>query len=227
MEKIELNAKKRDKKESVKKLRNNNFIPAVIYGPYISPLSVTVNYADFEKVYRQTGSSRIFELLIDKKEKRNVLVQDIQKDPIKDTFIHIDFHAIRMDEKITANIPIKYEGVSPAVKDKSGVLVKNIDELEIECLPKDLPREFLVDIAILKDLNSAIRIKDLKGYENVKINANLNDVIVTVAPPRTEKELASLEEKVEEKVEEVEGVKKAEKVEEGEEKDEKKDEKAK
>lgn len=224
-ENIELVATKRDIKESKNKIRKNKSIPAIVYGAHISAFPVAVSYVDFEKVYRQVGYSQIFLLKVGDAEKSNVLISEVQKDPVKDTYIHVDFHAIRMDEKITANIPVKYVGISSAVKDKEGVLIKNIDELEIECLPKDLPREITVDISVLQELNSSIRIRDLKGYEHIKINADVNEVLATVAPPRSKEELEGLEEKVEEKVDEIEGVKKVEKVEEGEEKDEKKDEK--
>ncbi len=214
MSQIELNSKKREKKESLKKMRANKIIPAVVYGPHISPISVSVNYVDFEKVYHAAGTSQIFSLLVDKNGKKDVLIYEVQKDPVKDFYTHIDFHAIKMDEKIKAKVPVKYHGVSPAVKDKGGILIKSIDELEVECLPKDLPREISVDLSSLLEINSAFRISDLKGYEAVKIEADKNDTLVTIAPPRTEKELAGLDEKVEEKVDEVEGVKKEEKVEE-------------
>lgn len=208
MNQIELKSRKREKKDSLNKMRAKKIIPAVVYGPHMSPITVAVDYVEFQKVYQKTGTSQIFTLSIGEKDKKDVLVYEVQKDPVRDFYIHIDFHAIKMDEKIKAMVPVKYHGVSPAVKDKGGILIKSIDELEVECLPKDLPREISVDLSTLLEINSSVRISDLKGYEAVKIEAGQNDALVTIAPPRTEQELASLSEKVVENVESVEGVKK-------------------
>ncbi len=208
MNQIELKSRKREKKDSLNKMRAKKIIPAVVYGPHMSPVTVAVDYVEFQKVYQKTGTSQIFTLFIGEKDKKDVLVYEVQKDPVGDFYIHIDFHAIKMDEKIKAMVPVKYHGVSPAVKDKGGILIKSIDELEVECFPKDLPREISVDLSTLIEINSSVRIKDLRGYEAVKIEADKNDALVTIAPPRTEQELASLSEKVVENVESVEGVKK-------------------
>lgn len=208
MNQIELKSSKREKKDSLNKMRAKKIIPAVVYGPHMSPITVAVDYVEFQKVYQKTGTSQIFTLFIGEKDKKDVLVYEVQKDPVRDFYIHVDFHAIKMDEKIKAMVPVKYHGVSPAVKDKGGILIKSIDELEVECFPKDLPREISVDLSTLLEINSSVRISDLKGYEAVKIEAGKNDALVTIAPPRTEQELASLSEKVVENVESVEGVKK-------------------
>src|SRR4030042_2865598 len=108
-----------------------------------------------------------------------------------------------MEEKIKAEVPLNFIGESLAVKAEAGVLVKNIKEVEIEALPKDLPHHIDVDISALENFEDHIFVKDINVPGGVKIIADENEIVASVIPPRSEEELAALEEKVEEKVEEV------------------------
>jgi len=218
MNKIELKSKTREKLGKVKSIRADKKITCILYGPEIKKsIPLEINYRDFKKVYYEAGESTIIELSIDDKDKKNVLIKDIQLDPITSGYNHVDFYQINMKEKIFANVELNYIGVSPAVKDLAGILVKNLNEIEVNCLPGDLPKEITVDISVLKTFDDFIRIKDLKISDKVEISANIEDIVTTVTPPRSEKELEALNEEVEEKVDEVEGVKKEETtVEEGE-----------
>ena len=137
---------------------------------------------------------------------KNVLIYDVSKDPVTDKFTHIDFYAVRMDKLITTEVPLVFEGESLVVETEDGVLVKNITEVEVEALPTDLPREIKVDISTLRTFDDLIHIKDLRVSEGVKILAEPEEMIASVTPPRSEEELAALEEEVEEKIEEVEKV---------------------
>ena len=114
-----------------------------------------------------------------------------------------------MTEKMRTKVSLNFIGRSKAVKE-GGVLVKNLEEIEVECLPLDLPHEIKVDISKLKTFDDVIKIEDLAIPPKVKILENKDEIVATVTPPRTEEELKALEEEVEEKVEEVEGVKKEE-----------------
>jgi large subunit ribosomal protein L25 len=116
-----------------------------------------------------------------------------------------------MTEKLTATVPIHFIGDAPAVKGLGAILVKNLSEVEVECLPMDLPHALEVNLETLAAFNTAIRVSDLKVSDKVKILANLDEVIVTVEEPRSEEELKALEEKpVEADVTKVEGVVKPE-----------------
>ncbi|MFZ5559813.1 MAG: 50S ribosomal protein L25 [Patescibacteria group bacterium] len=208
---LELKAQAREEAgRRLKTLREKGFIPAVVYGPGHKPVSIQVNYEDFRKVFDEAGESTLLKLKIQKPnskdDMRDVLIHDIAKDPVTDKFIHIDFYQVRMDKVITAEVPLVFEGEAPAVKNLDGVLVKNITEVEVEALPKDLPHEIKVDISSLDSFDKHIRTKDLKLSPGVKILADLEEVIISVEPPRTEEELKELEEKPEVKVEEVEKV---------------------
>lgn len=135
--------------------------------------------------------------------KRNVLIHDVAYNPLSEQILHIDFYQVKMDEKIKAKVPLVFLGESEAVKGEGGILIKNIQEIEIEALPADLPHHIDVDISGLKTFEDKILIKDLALPPNIKIQAEPEEIIASVVPPRSDEELAALEGKVEEKVEEV------------------------
>ena len=204
-----LQVKIRDLQNKPKKLRREAMVPAVLYGHKVKNVFLIVDRKQFQKVFKEAGESSLIDLAIEKEKKpRKVLVKEVQRDPVSGEYLHIDFYEVRMTEKITAEAPLEFKGVSRAVKDLDGVLVKNLDEIEVSCLPQDLPHSILVSISSLKTFDDVIYVKDLDIPKNVEVLAHPEDVVVSVMPPRSEKELEELEEKVEEKVEEVEGVKK-------------------
>lgn len=207
MEKISLEAKIR--KEKAKHLKKQGKIPAILYGHKVKPQMLFVNYNDFSRVFVKVGESGILSLKIDSQEK-DVLVKEVQKDPISGKYIHIDFYQIKKGEKIKATVPFVFVGEAAAVKELGGVLEKPLEEIEVECLPKDLPHEIKVDITSLKTFDHIIRIKDLKIPAEIKVLEDQEEAVALVSPPRAEEELKALEEEVVEKVEEVEGVKKEE-----------------
>jgi len=223
MNKLEAKHRKISGKK-VKSLRESGVIPAVLYGPKVKePQILEVEYEKFRDVFKKAGGSSLIKLKIDKDEK-DVLIRDVQEDPMSGNFLHVDFYEVPMTEKIKLTIPLKFIGESEAVKNLSGILVKNIFEVEIESLPKDIPTEVDVDITVLKTFEDTIKIKDIVIPSGVKIMASPEEIIALVSPPRTEEELKELDEKAEEKVEEVQKVEK-EKVKEGEETEEAKEQK--
>lgn len=203
---IELNTQDREAIGSkLKALREKGFIPAIVYGAGQKNISIQVDYQEFKKVFEEAGESTIIKLKIGDKAK-NVLIHDIAKNPVNDKFIHVDFLQVRMDKVITAEVALVFEGEAPAVKELEGVLIKNITEVEVEALPKDLPHELKVDISGLETFDDHIKIKDLKLPEGVKVLVDSGETIASVTPPRTKEELEELEKMPEEVVEEaVEG----------------------
>lgn len=207
MTKINLKSKIREEVgKKLDKYRKEGMIPAVIYGHKIKPQNLWVNYLDFNKVFEKAGESTVIEMEIEGKDKVNALIHEIQSDPLSGKFSHIDFFQVRMDEKIETDVPLEFFGESPAVKELGGILVKNLDEIKISCLPANLPSEIKVDISKIKTFDDHIKVKDIIIPENVKVLEEEETVVALVSPPRTEEELASLEEKVEEDVTKVEGV---------------------
>lgn len=202
---------------SPKAVRRLGRIPGILYGHGIKPQNVEVDAREFNKVFSQAGSTSLVTLSITDGEKHPVLVREIQQHPLKEHVTHVDYYRVRMDEALRAQVPLRFVGESPAVKNLSGVLVRNMDEIELEALPQDLPHDIEIDISLLTTFDSLIRVADLKLPKEVKVMQEGDAVIALVQRPRTEEELASLATEVKEDVEAVEGVKKEEPVAEGEE----------
>jgi large subunit ribosomal protein L25 len=211
MDKVKLAAKNRaEKGKKTNKGRKEGLIPAVIYGRKIASESLWVNALDLRRLLKKSGESTIINLEIDGKNDRNVIIHEIQRNPLTHKIIHVDFYQVRMDEKIETNVELIFVGEAPAVKDLGGVLVKNISEVEVKCLPADLPAHIDVDIASLKTFEERILVKDLKVGKGVEIMQEEETVVVLVTPPRSEEELKDLEGKVEEDLTKVEGMVKPE-----------------
>jgi len=174
--------------KKVNKFRKAGQIPAVIYGHGIKSQPLFVVAKDFEKVYKEAGESTLIALEIDGK-KRNVLIHDLARDPLKGQILHIDFYEVRMDEKVKAHIPLVFIGEAPVVKTEGGILIKNIQEVEVEAKALDLPHQIEVDISGLKTFDDNIYIKDLKISNQIKILAEPDEVVASVIPSRKEEEI--------------------------------------
>ncbi len=195
---MKLNAKNREITGSkVKTLRKNDEIPAVLYGKGITSLNLTLDIKEFNKVYKEAGESTILDLRLDgKSEDKNVLIHHVDFDPVSDFIIHADLYQVNMKEEVTANVPLVFSGESVVVKTENGVLIKNIHEVEVSSLPKDLPHEIIVDLSLLEKFGDVISISDLKISENVNVKLGGDEAVVSVIPPRTQKEIEALSEEV-------------------------------
>jgi large subunit ribosomal protein L25 len=188
------------------KLRKAGKLPAVLYGYNVKPQNLEINEREFFKVLKQAGENTILSLNVDGKTVP-VLIHEVQNHYLRDNPIHVDFYAVNMTEKIKVNIPVHFTGEAPAVKALGGTLVKNLSEIEVECLPADLPHAIEIDIAALKTFEDAIRVADITVGDKVEVLTNPDEVIVTTEAPRSEEEMKALEEKpVEADVTKVEGV---------------------
>jgi len=170
--------------KKVKSLRQQGLIPAELYGHGFENLHLDVPAKEFSRTFKEAGESAIIRLKVKNKEGKeeeiNVLIHDFQKNPLTDEISHIDFYRVRMDEKIKTSIPLEFIGVSPAVEEKDGILVKAMQLIEIEALPGDLPHHLEVDIGLLSDIGTSIRVKNLKAGEGVKILVGLETVVATI-----------------------------------------------
>lgn len=205
---LNLETKKRTKKDD-KTLRDEN-VPAILYGKGIENEQLWVNKKIFDKVYDEAGESTILKLALEGNGERNVVIKDVQKDIISGQPIHVDFYQVRMDEEIEAEVELVFVGESAAVKELGGVLVKNMDSVDIKCLPGDLLSKIEVDISRIKTFDDYIYVKDLAIPEKVEVLVDAETVVAMVSPPRTEEEMAELETEIKEDVTKVEGVVKEE-----------------
>jgi len=197
--------------KKLKTLREKGQIPAVLYGPKIKPISLEVDLKGFEKLYSEAGESSLISLKIENGKpavtasaQYLVLIHEVNRDPLTEKPIHVDFYQPRLEEEVEVTIPIIFEGEAKAVKESGGTLIKNISEIEVKSLPQNLPHEIKVSIEKLKTFEDSISIKDLIVPKDVKILKEPEEIVALVAPP--EKVEEELEKPVEEKVEEVEKV---------------------
>ena len=199
---IRLDARKRETKEA----REEGWIPAVMYGHGTENRSVSVPSLLFGRVWKAAGESTLVALSIDGAAPVNVLIADTQLDPLSGRVTHADLFQVRMDEEIETSVPVEFVGESPAVKSLGGMLIRSLEALEIKCLPADLPHAITIDLALLKELDDRIHVSDIVLPKGVEALVEADTVIVSVAPPRTDAEMASLDDKVEADVTKVAGV---------------------
>ncbi|MBI3261211.1 50S ribosomal protein L25 [Candidatus Berkelbacteria bacterium] len=217
MAQVSLAAKPRPEKTKAKPLLKEGRVPGIVYGHGFTNEAVLIAKKDLVKAHEQAGQSSLIELSVGEKEAFKVLIHDLQYDPVSDEPIHVDFYRVKMTEKIKTEIPLKFVGEAPAVEDLQGTLIQNKDELRVEALPQDLVHEIEVDISRLKTFEDKIHVKDLTIPNGIEVQEEPEEVVALVQPPRSEEELAALEEKVEEKVEDVAVEEKGKEDEEGEE----------
>jgi len=209
MKNIVLKVKSRDlKKNNLKGNRAKGLVPVVLYGQKSKNENLWADAKNFIKIYNEAGENTIIELEIDGKKKENVLIYDFQKNTLTDEFMHVDFYRVDMTKKIETEIPINLNGEASAVKEQGGVLVKNIDKIVVKCLPENIPQSFNVDISKLVTFEDRITVADLDISGKIETELDKKTVIALVSPPRSEEELAGLDEKIEEDVSQVEGTEK-------------------
>ncbi len=176
-------------------LRSQGLIPAVVYGHKVKNQNILVEMSKFKKIFEQAGETSLISLEIDEQKPIKVIIQDISIAPLSGNVMHVDFHQVREDEELTVDVALEFVGESPAVKNLGGVLIKSLDAVKIQCLPADLVHKIEVDISALNNFSDIIFVKDLKISDKVKVLENPETPVVSIAEPRSEKELAELTEK--------------------------------
>lgn len=186
MEKVVLKATKRDViGKQVKAMRREGKLPAVIYGRHLEPISIVLDAHTAGLALSKVSASSLVTIEVEGKE-YPALVRERQRDFIKGVLTHVDFLAVDMNEKIRTSVGLAFVGVSGAVKDYNGILVHNLERLEVECLPGDLPERINVDISLLKQIGDIFRVKDLAISEKVRILADEEETIAVVTITKDE-----------------------------------------
>jgi large subunit ribosomal protein L25 len=187
MEKVALKATKREALgKKVGALRRAGKLPAVLYGHGIETTPVMLDYREATLRLSHLTSSSLVMIDLDGKE-YPALVREKQRDYLKNILLHVDFQVISMTEKVTTKVGIELTGTAPAVKEFSAVIVTVLSELEIECMPQDLPARVVVDISGLAEVGAAIHVRDVVISEKVKILDDPDEAIVVASATREEK----------------------------------------
>lgn len=206
METIELktNVRKSSGTGPGKALRREGRIPAVLYGPNSEPVLLSVNTKELQQIMNKgAGSHALLNLLIQNGETTNrmAMIKELQTHPVSRNFLHVDFYEVAMDRKIKVNIPIVATGTSKGVE-LGGVLQIVRRELEVLCLPHEIPETIEVDVTDL-DVGDSIHVDEIPLGENIEIPEDVNFTIFTVVAPKAEEEV--VEEELDEELEGEEG----------------------
>jgi large subunit ribosomal protein L25 len=186
---LKLIVQERDAKASPESFRQKGLLPAVFYGPKEKTTSIAINKIDFVKTLREAGESTVINLVTPKGD-IEVLVREVSYEPVRGEPIHVDFYVPEKGKKVAVYIPLLFVGVSGAVKDLGGTLVKVLHEVEVEALPKDLPHDIKVDISALSTLDSQILAENIPLPAGVTLLAEPEEVVAAISVAEEEKEPA-------------------------------------
>jgi len=186
---VKLKAEPRDAigRSAARKLKARGIVPAVIYGGKNKSQALQVLERDINAMLSHaSGENILVELEIaGEKSNRTALLQEVQHSPVRGDVVHVDFHAISMDEKIEASVPLEPLGIATGVKNFGGLLEQNLRTLTIECLPRDLPDKVTVDVSAL-NIGDAIHVRDIKLPEGVVVKVQRDLTAFSVVAPLAE-----------------------------------------
>jgi large subunit ribosomal protein L25 len=184
--------------KKVRFLRREGITPANIYGHGVDSLAVQVPTHDLAHTIKVAGRNTMLQLHVEgEKKARPVFVHHVQRNPLNDDLLHVDFYQVSMKEKIRLEVPIVVVGEAPAVDVYHGILLQNTNSVAVEGLPGEMPPHIEVDVSGLAEIDDAIHIKDLPVSAALTLLVDPELVVVKVAPPRIEVEEEVAEEEVE------------------------------
>ncbi|MEA3493198.1 MAG: 50S ribosomal protein L25 [Candidatus Margulisiibacteriota bacterium] len=193
--KVELKASKReDLGKKAKNARRQGLIPAVVYGRKFKAMAISVDNKEFIKkiIKSEAGHNLIFTLKISDdgvKKDIPVITHSVQQNPMTDDIIHLDFMHVVMDEAIKTEVPVELLGVPIGVKEDGGVLVHGLREIEVKCLPGDIPDKYELDVTVLK-VNDSLHVSDIKLSNKIEILTSEGEMLASVSSPTKEEEEA-------------------------------------
>ncbi len=192
--------------KKVRQLRRQGVIPVHVYGAGIEPASLQVDDRTLNRILLRVGSNIPVSVEYEGQNEESIcFVREIQRHPVSDTVIHVDFLRVDITQTVAAEVPINLTGTAPAVSQMAGTMLQNIQSLSIEALPMDMPAEVTVDVSVIVDFDVTLSVGDVEVPGNVTVLNEPEDVIVRVAPPRLEIEIDEEAEELEEGEEGAEG----------------------
>ncbi len=174
-------------KHGVTQLRNEGYVPGVLYGFKTEPVAVAAQIQDLEKTWKRAGKTQLVALELNGAT-HSVLIRELQRSPRTGKFQHVDFFAINPKHKLTAEVPVVLHGESPAVTvTKVGQLLQLLTAIKVECLPSDLPPHLTADITGLTEVDMSVTVGDIAAPKGVTIlHTPLEDIVVRIVPHRVQ-----------------------------------------
>lgn len=177
-------------KRTVRRLRREGVVPAIVYGRQMEPMVISVNQRELvNMLHSKAGEHALVTLRVDGSGspwEKPVLVQAVQHDPVDDHVLHVDFHAIVLTERLRVKVPVVLKGEAVGVKQEGGVLEHFLREIEVECLPTEIPAHVEFDVTALT-IGQTVHVRDLTAPKGTKITSELEGVIASIQMPKEEK----------------------------------------
>ena len=191
MDVFDLKASKREKtgKGQARELRRQGLVPAVLYGPKMDAMPLTISVKALQTIYKESGSEHmVLNLIINNggTEKKTAMIKELQTAPTTSDYLHVDFYEIALDQAIVVNVPVEVVGTSKGVE-RGGYMQLVRHDLEISCLPTDVPASITIDISEL-DIGDSLHVDDITVDEKVTLLYDTNFTVVTVVAPTAEEE---------------------------------------
>jgi large subunit ribosomal protein L25 len=185
--KTQLNVARRETLgKKVRALRRGGIIPANIYGHNVDSVAIQVSSEDLRQLMRHHGRNEIIYVQVDGEE-RPTFVRDIQRNPVSDQIMHVDFMQISLTEKVRLEVPIHFQGVAPAVATHGGIVTHALTNVLVEALPTSIPSSIDVDISELTEIGQSIHVSELAQIEGVEILTDEDAVVVRIDLPAAER----------------------------------------
>jgi large subunit ribosomal protein L25 len=177
---LDIELRKDTGKEAAHRVRRQGYIPAVLYG-FKGSKVLSVKALEFERIFEEIGEHSIINLNIENKEKAEVIVKDFQLDPVTREIIHIDFLEFERGKVLRTEVPINVIGTAVGVK-KGGILETFMRDIEIECLPRDIPAAIEVNVTDM-EIGDSLHARDITVEDKIKILTNPDQVVLTIGTP--------------------------------------------
>lgn len=187
-EQVELTAEKRTVTgKHVRRLRREGWVPGVMYGHGFEPVSLQFEERSLAHILSKVGGSQLIGINVKgDKQPEMALVRDVQRDPIRRNFLHVDFYRVRMTERLTAEVPLVVVGQSAVIEAREGILLQGISAIEVECLPGDLVDAIEVDLSDLVEIDQGIYVRDLAVPAGIDVLTDVDEMIVRIVPLEAE-----------------------------------------
>ena len=187
-EQVELTAEKRTVTgKHVRQLRRDGWVPGVMYGHGFEPVPLQFEERSLAHILSKVGGSQLVGINVKgDKQPEMALVRDVQRDPIRGNFLHVDFYRVRMTERLTAEVPLVVVGESAVIEAGEGILLQGISAIEVECLPGDLVDAIEVDLSDLVEIDQGIYVRDLAVPAGIDVLTDVDEMIVRIVPLEAE-----------------------------------------
>jgi large subunit ribosomal protein L25 len=181
--KLDAIAREESQRQS-KELLRSGFVPAVLYGAKTDNVNIKIKKHDIDKIFAHHDTSGLIDLSIDGGAVIKTIIKDEQRDVLKNGLIHLDFYKVDMKHKLDIEVPLHFINESKAVKELGGTLIKNMETIEVKCLPTELLEKIDIDLSLLNTFDDTIKVGDLKLPEDFELITHAEETIVHVMEPK-------------------------------------------